>query len=38
MLVEWNIDGRIARRLGIGMVYKDVWLASEPYVQTVILE
>ena len=38
MLVEWNIDGRIARRLGIGRVYKDAWLASEPYVQTVILE
>ena len=38
MLVEWNIDGRIARRLGIGRVYKDAWLASGPYVQTVILE
>ncbi len=38
MLVEWNIDGRIARRLGIGRVYKDAWLASRAYVQTVILE
>ena len=38
MLVEWNIDGRIARRLGVGRVYKDAWKASRAYVQTVILE
>ena len=38
MLVEWNIDGRIARRLGIGRVYQDSWLASGAYGQIVILE
>ena len=37
MLVEWSLSGRIARRLGIGRVYKDAWLVSGACVDTVIL-
>ena len=37
MLVQWNRNELIARRLGIGRVYKDAWLRSGMYVQTVIL-
>ena len=37
MLVQWNRNQRIARRLGVGRVYKEAWLASGPYVETVIL-
>ncbi len=37
MLVQWNRDEPIARRLGVGRVYKEAWLASGVYIQTVIL-
>lgn len=37
MLVEWNGSQRIARRLGLGRVYKNAWRRSNAYVRTVIL-